>query len=109
MLLSRKASYIIHAKEQPGFDFTYRTLECTKPGLGLKLLLALASNGEQKLSDYIESSIRAYFDILISNLNKNTLQLTIILQHSQSQFATHAALLHAAERRLQVDAVPGVY
>jgi len=48
------ASYIFHEKEQPGFDFIHRTVECTKSGLGLKLFMVLAALGEQGLSRYIE-------------------------------------------------------
>ncbi|MCP3899489.1 MAG: aminotransferase class V-fold PLP-dependent enzyme [Desulfobacteraceae bacterium] len=64
------ASYLFHEKEQPGFDFIQRTIECTKAGLGLKLFMVLAALGEQGLSDYIESrielTIKAYE--YISNL-----------------------------------------
>ena len=50
----QEASYIFHDKEQPGFDFIHRTVECTKSGLGLKLFMVLAALGEQGLSLYIE-------------------------------------------------------
>lgn len=50
----QEASYIFHEKEQPGFDFIHRTVECTKPGLGLKLFLVLALYGENRLSAYID-------------------------------------------------------
>lgn len=48
------ASYLFHEKEQPGFDFIHRTVECTKAGLGLKLFLVLAALGEKGLADTIE-------------------------------------------------------
>jgi len=48
------ASYLFHEKEQPGFDFMHRTVECTKAGLGLKFFMVLAALGEQGLSRYIE-------------------------------------------------------
>jgi L-2,4-diaminobutyrate decarboxylase len=50
----QEASYIFHDKEQPGFDFIHRTVECTKAGLGLKLFLVLAALGERGLAEYIE-------------------------------------------------------
>lgn len=40
------ASYLFHDKDQPGFDFIHRTVECTKSALGLKALFALAAEGE---------------------------------------------------------------
>ena len=50
----QEASYIFHDKEQPGFDFIHRTVECTKAGLGLKLFLVLAALSEQGVAEYIE-------------------------------------------------------
>lgn len=50
----QEASYIFHKKEQPGFDFIHRTVECTKAGLGLKLFLVLAALGERGIADYID-------------------------------------------------------
>ena len=35
---TQDASYLFHEKEQPGFDFIHRTIECTKPVLGLNFL-----------------------------------------------------------------------
>ncbi|MEJ2118284.1 MAG: pyridoxal-dependent decarboxylase, partial [Alphaproteobacteria bacterium] len=32
-----EASYLFHEKDQPGFDFIHRTVECTKAALGLKV------------------------------------------------------------------------
>lgn len=51
----QEASYLFHEKEQPGFDFLHRTVECTKAGLGLKLFFVLGSLGEQGLARFIES------------------------------------------------------
>jgi L-2,4-diaminobutyrate decarboxylase len=53
----QEASYLFHEKEQPGFDFIQRTIECTKAGIGLKLFMVLAALGEKGLSDYIEGRI----------------------------------------------------
>ena len=50
----QEASYLFHEKEQPGFDFMHRTVECTKAGLGLKLFMVLAALGEQGLAKHIE-------------------------------------------------------
>lgn len=51
---SQEASYLFHAKEQPGYDFLPRTIECTKPVLGLKFLMVLGALGEAGLAGYIE-------------------------------------------------------
>jgi L-2,4-diaminobutyrate decarboxylase len=50
----QEASYLFHAKEQPGFDFIHRTVECTKAGLGLKLFFVLAALGEQGLEEHVD-------------------------------------------------------
>jgi L-2,4-diaminobutyrate decarboxylase len=50
----QEASYLFHAKEQPGVDFIHRTVECTKAGLGLRFFAVLASLGEQGLGAYVE-------------------------------------------------------
>jgi L-2,4-diaminobutyrate decarboxylase len=49
-----EASYLFHEKDQPGFDFIHRTVECTKAALGLRLFLVLASEGEAALARYVE-------------------------------------------------------
>ena len=51
---TQEASYLFHAKEQPGYDFLHRTIECTKPVLGLKFFMVLAAMGEAGLAKYIE-------------------------------------------------------
>jgi L-2,4-diaminobutyrate decarboxylase len=51
---TQEASYLFFAKEQPGFDFLHRTIECTKPVLGLKFFMVLAALGEAGLGDYID-------------------------------------------------------
>ena len=60
----QEASYIFHDKEQPGFDFIHRSVECTKAGLGLKLFMVVAAMGEKGLAEYIESrfdlTVQAY-------------------------------------------------
>jgi L-2,4-diaminobutyrate decarboxylase len=48
------ASYLFHPKDEPGFDFMPRSVECTKAGLGLRLFLVLASEGEGALADHVE-------------------------------------------------------
>jgi L-2,4-diaminobutyrate decarboxylase len=53
----QEASYLFHDKEQPGFDFLHRTIECTKAGLGLRFFMVLAALGEQGLAEYIERQI----------------------------------------------------
>jgi L-2,4-diaminobutyrate decarboxylase len=51
----QEASYLFHEKEQPGFDFIHRTVECTKAGLGLRFLAVLGAMGEKGLARYVES------------------------------------------------------
>jgi len=48
------ASYLFHPKDEPGFDFMPRTVECTKAGLGLRLFLVLASQGAGALAVHVE-------------------------------------------------------
>ncbi len=50
----QEASYIFHDKDQPGFDFIHRTVECTKAGLGLKWFFVLAALGEQGLEKHVD-------------------------------------------------------
>ena len=50
----QEASYLFHDKEQPGVDFIYRTVECTKAALGLRFFAVLASLGEAGLARYVE-------------------------------------------------------
>ena len=53
----QEASYLFHEKDQPGFDFIHRTLECTKAGLGLRLFLVLAAEGEAAIARYVERQV----------------------------------------------------
>lgn len=48
------ASYLFHKKDEPGFDFIHRTVECTKAAIGLKAFCALASEGEGAIAATIE-------------------------------------------------------
>jgi L-2,4-diaminobutyrate decarboxylase len=50
----QKASYIFHDKDQPGYDFIHRTVECTKAGLGLKWFFVLAALGAQGLEKHVD-------------------------------------------------------
>jgi len=50
----QEASYLFHPKDRPGFDAIERTVECTKAGLGLRLFLVLAAEGEAALARYLE-------------------------------------------------------
>ncbi|AWK89930.1 pyridoxal phosphate-dependent decarboxylase family protein [Azospirillum thermophilum] len=49
-----EASYLFHEKEQPGFDFIHRTVECTKAALGLRLFFSLAADGERAAAAFID-------------------------------------------------------
>ena len=55
---SQEASYLLHDKDQPGFDFLHRSVECTKSGLGLRFFLVLAALGERGLARYLERQYR---------------------------------------------------
>lgn len=50
----QEASYLFHEKDEPGFDFIHRTVECTKAALGLRLFLVLAAEGEAGLGRYVD-------------------------------------------------------
>jgi L-2,4-diaminobutyrate decarboxylase len=54
---TQEASYLFHEKEQPGYDFIHRTIECTKPVLGLKFLMVLGAMGERGLGEYLDRQI----------------------------------------------------
>ena len=51
---TQEASYLFYDKEQPGFDFHHRTVECTKSVLGVKFFMVLAAMGEAGMAEYIE-------------------------------------------------------
>jgi len=53
----QEASYLFHDKEQPGFDFLHRTVECTKAALGLRLFLVLAAEGEGAAARFVERQV----------------------------------------------------
>ena len=48
------ASYLMHDKDQPGFDFLPRAVECTKAGLGLRLFMVLAAMGESGIERHVD-------------------------------------------------------
>lgn len=54
----QEASYLLHAKDQPGFDSISRTVECTKAGLGLRLFMTLAALGEAGLARHVEGLVQ---------------------------------------------------
>jgi L-2,4-diaminobutyrate decarboxylase len=54
----QEASYLFHEKEQPGFDFLHRAVECTKSAMGLRFYLVLAALGEEGLAHYVERQYR---------------------------------------------------
>ena len=51
---TQEASYLFFDKDQPGVDLTHRTIECSKPVLGLRLFMVLAAMGETGLAAYID-------------------------------------------------------
>jgi L-2,4-diaminobutyrate decarboxylase len=52
-----EASYLLHEKEQPGYDFLLRNVECTKAGLGLRFFMSVAAQGEQQLITYYDQVV----------------------------------------------------
>ena len=50
----QEASYLFHAKRQPGVDLIHRTVECTKAALGLRLFMVLGAMGERGLAGYVD-------------------------------------------------------
>ena len=57
---TQEASYLFYEKEQPGYDFLHRTIECTKPVLGLKFFMVLAAMGEAGLAGVYRAAIRLH-------------------------------------------------
>lgn len=53
----QEASYLFHEKDEPGYDFLHRTVECTKAALGLRLFLVLAAEGEPGMARYLERQV----------------------------------------------------
>jgi L-2,4-diaminobutyrate decarboxylase len=51
----QRAAYLTDDREAVGFDLLDRSIESTKPALGLKLFLSLAWLGERRLGAYIAS------------------------------------------------------
>lgn len=72
----QEASYLLHAKDQPGFDFISRTVECTKAGLGLRLFMTLAAMGEAGLAAHVEGLVE-----------RATLASTLIAAHPRFEVA----------------------
>ena len=63
----QKGTYLFHEKEQPGFDLLPYTVECTKSGLGMKLFLILAAEGEKGMGDFVHHQYqltRQFYQIL---------------------------------------------
>jgi L-2,4-diaminobutyrate decarboxylase len=58
LAFQQEASYLFHEKDQPGFDFIHRTVECTKAGLGLRFFAVLAALGERGLAEYVDRQCR---------------------------------------------------
>ena len=52
----QKASYLLHDKKNVEFDSLPFTIECTKSGLGFKLFWVLATEGEQKMAEFVEGT-----------------------------------------------------
>ena len=50
-----EASYLFYGNNAAGVDLIHRTVECTKAGLGLKLFLSLAMQGEAGVARYVEN------------------------------------------------------
>ena len=53
----QKASYLFYDRNEMGFDYIARTVECTKGALGLKVFLVLAMLGEAGLAEYIDGRV----------------------------------------------------
>lgn len=55
MAFQQEASYLFYEDDSLGVDLIPRTVECTKAGLGLKILLQLAMRGADGVACYVES------------------------------------------------------
>jgi L-2,4-diaminobutyrate decarboxylase len=56
---AEEASYLFYGHDGGGPDLIHRTIECTKSGLGLKLLFAIAAEGEAAMAEYWDSRCAA--------------------------------------------------
>ncbi len=52
---SQKASYLIHEKENPGFDVLPYQIECTKSPIATKIFFVLAAVGEKGMAKFVET------------------------------------------------------
>jgi L-2,4-diaminobutyrate decarboxylase len=59
----QEASYLLHEKDEPGFDFMSRTVECTKAGLGLRVFASLAAEGEGATARAVERQVALAVEI----------------------------------------------
>ncbi len=98
-----EASYLIHQKEQPGYDFLTRNVECTKAGLGLKFFMSIAAQGEKNLVNYYESVvkltqkialwIKAQKDMTLAIMPETNILCFRVGNNNQQQFELRDALL----------------
>jgi L-2,4-diaminobutyrate decarboxylase len=52
---AQKASYLIHEKENPGYDVLPYQIECTKTAIATKLFFVLAAIGEEGMANFIKN------------------------------------------------------
>jgi L-2,4-diaminobutyrate decarboxylase len=96
------ASYLFHDKEQPGFDFLHRSVECTKSAMGLKFFLVLGALGERGLAQYVERQNRlaaAAYDYLAT---LDTVELAVAPQSNILCFRLSGSDAHQLDLRKQV-------
>ncbi len=74
----QEASYLFHDKDEPGVDFIHRSVECTKDGLGLKLFLSLAAEGEAGAARFLDRQVELAGDAARFIASRPGLELAIM-------------------------------
>jgi L-2,4-diaminobutyrate decarboxylase len=93
----QEASYLFHDKDQPGVDVIHRSVECTKAGLGLKLFLSLAAEGEAGAGRFIERQVELAQEAARLIESRPGLELAIMPEFNIVCFRT------AGENELQLE------
>ncbi|MCB5189203.1 aminotransferase class V-fold PLP-dependent enzyme [Methylobacillus arboreus] len=109
---AQDASYLFHEEEDSearGFNTSYRTLECTKRMMGLKLLAAFKLYGRQGMASLVEHAFTSagYFANLVARTSGFTLlmhpQTNIVCfrYHGNSTLTSSSAMLNELQANIR--------
>jgi L-2,4-diaminobutyrate decarboxylase len=87
----QEASYLFHDKDQPGIDFIHRSVECTKAGLGLKLFMALAAEGESGAATFVDRQVELAQSAARFISSRPGLELAVAPEFNILCFRTHGS------------------